>query len=88
MTALLLVLFLRRETGGAAMKRWLAVYAAAFYAFLHLPLLTLVVFSFNASRFTRVGRIFARAGTARCSRDPQIAGGPVEQRDHRVLRDR
>ena len=37
---------------GAGMKRWLAVYAAAFYAFLHLPLLTLAVFSFNSSRFT------------------------------------
>jgi spermidine/putrescine transport system permease protein len=34
------------------MRRWLAVYAAAFFAFLHLPLLTLAVFSFNASRFT------------------------------------
>ena len=34
------------------MKRGLAVYAAAAYAFLHLPLLILAVFSFNASRFT------------------------------------
>lgn len=34
------------------MKRWLGVYAAAFFAFLHLPLLTLAVFSFNSSRFT------------------------------------
>jgi len=33
-------------------KRWLAVYALAFFAFLHLPLLTLAVFSFNSSRFT------------------------------------
>jgi spermidine/putrescine transport system permease protein len=30
----------------------LVVYAAAAYAFLHLPLLILAVFSFNASRFT------------------------------------
>jgi spermidine/putrescine transport system permease protein len=30
----------------------LAVHAAAVYAFLHLPLLVLTVFSFNASRFT------------------------------------
>ena len=30
----------------------LAVYAAAAYAFLHLPLLILAVFSFNASKFT------------------------------------
>jgi len=33
-------------------KRGLAIYAAAAYAFLHIPLATLVVFSFNASRFT------------------------------------
>jgi spermidine/putrescine transport system permease protein len=35
-----------------AKSRSLAVYAALIYAFLHLPLLTLIVFSFNASRFT------------------------------------
>jgi len=34
------------------MKRGLAVYAAAVYAFLHLPLVILAVFSVNASRFT------------------------------------
>ncbi|HUJ23876.1 MAG TPA: ABC transporter permease [Bryobacteraceae bacterium] len=34
------------------MKRGLALYAAAAYLFLHLPLATLVIFSFNASRFT------------------------------------
>ena len=34
------------------MKRGLAVYATAIYAFLHLPLLILAVFSVNASRFT------------------------------------
>lgn len=34
------------------MRRWLSVYAVAFFAFLHLPLLTLAVFSFNSSRFT------------------------------------
>ena len=34
------------------MKRGLAIYAAAAYMFLHLPLATLVIFSFNASRFT------------------------------------
>jgi spermidine/putrescine transport system permease protein len=33
-------------------RRWLAVYAAAFFLFLHLPLLTLAAFSFNSSRFT------------------------------------
>lgn len=34
------------------MKRTLALYAVAAYAFLHVPLLILAVFSFNASRFT------------------------------------
>ena len=34
------------------MKRGLAVYAAAIYVFLHVPLLILAVFSVNASRFT------------------------------------
>jgi spermidine/putrescine transport system permease protein len=33
-------------------KRGLAIYAALTYVFLHLPLATLVIFSFNASRFT------------------------------------
>jgi spermidine/putrescine transport system permease protein len=35
------------------MKRGLAVYALAVYAFLHLPLLILAIFSVNASRFTQ-----------------------------------
>jgi spermidine/putrescine transport system permease protein len=34
------------------MKRGLAVYAVAIYAFLHLPLFILAIFSVNASRFT------------------------------------
>ncbi|HLH38797.1 MAG TPA: ABC transporter permease [Bryobacteraceae bacterium] len=34
------------------MKRGLALYAIAVYAFLHLPLLILALFSFNASKFT------------------------------------
>jgi len=34
------------------MRRLLGLYAAGFYAFLHLPLVILAVFSFNASRFT------------------------------------
>jgi len=33
-------------------KRMLALYAAAAYAFLHLPLLILAAFSFNASKFS------------------------------------
>jgi spermidine/putrescine transport system permease protein len=33
-------------------RRLLGLYAAGFYAFLHLPLVILAVFSFNASRFT------------------------------------
>ena len=34
------------------MKRPAALYLTAFYAFLHLPLVTLALFSFNSSRFT------------------------------------
>ena len=34
-------------------QRYLGIYAALVYLFLHLPLLVLTVFSFNASRFTR-----------------------------------
>ena len=34
------------------MKRGLAVYAAAVYAFLHVPLVILAIFSVNSSRFT------------------------------------
>ena len=33
-------------------KPWLGLYAVGAYAFLHLPLVILAVFSFNASRFT------------------------------------
>lgn len=35
------------------MNRWLSLYAVAAYAFLHLPLVVLGVFSFNSSRFTK-----------------------------------
>jgi spermidine/putrescine transport system permease protein len=38
--------------GRAALKRTLSLTAAAVYAFLHLPLAVLTVFSFNESRFT------------------------------------
>jgi len=57
-----------------AMKRWLAVYAVAFYAFLHLPLLTLAVFSFNSSRFT-VWEHFSLDWYRAIFRDPQIMEG-------------
>ncbi|HUI79881.1 MAG TPA: ABC transporter permease [Bryobacteraceae bacterium] len=56
------------------MKRWLAVYAVAFFAFLHLPLATLAVFSFNSSRFTvweGISLVWYRA----IFRDPQLLEG-------------
>ena len=56
------------------MKRWLAVYAAAFFAFLHLPLLTLAAFSFNSSRFT-VWAHFSLDWYRAIFRDPQILEG-------------
>ena len=47
-----------RNNQAAGTGRGLGVYAALAYAFLHLPLVTLIVFSFNASRFTlwEIGR--------------------------------
>ena len=50
--AMLLLLSRAPSRRGAPMKRGLALYAVAAYAFLHVPLLILAVFSFNASRFT------------------------------------
>jgi spermidine/putrescine transport system permease protein len=56
------------------MKRWLAVYAVGFYAFLHLPLLVLSAFSFNSSRFTVWGH-FSLAWYRAIFNDPQILDG-------------
>ena len=58
----------------AGMKRWLGVYAVAFFAFLHLPLLTLAVFSFNSSRFT-VWEHFSLDWYRAIFRDPQLVEG-------------
>jgi spermidine/putrescine transport system permease protein len=54
------------------MKRGLAVYAVGVYLFLHLPLLVLGIFSFNASRFT-VWQGFSLAWYRAAFRDPQLA---------------
>ena len=56
------------------MKRWLAVYAALFFAFLHLPLLTLSIFSFNSSRFT-VWQGFSLTWYRAILQDPQLLNG-------------
>jgi spermidine/putrescine transport system permease protein len=56
------------------MKRWLGVYAVAFFAFLHLPLLILTVFSFNSSRFT-VWEGFSLAWYRAILQDRQIIEG-------------
>lgn len=56
------------------MKRWLGVYAVVFFAFLHLPLLTLSAFSFNKSRFT-VWEGFSLEWYRAMFHDPQIAEG-------------
>jgi spermidine/putrescine transport system permease protein len=55
-------------------SRLLGVYAAAAYAFLHLPLLTLVVFSFNSSRFT-VWEGFSLHWYSAVFRDTQMSEG-------------
>jgi spermidine/putrescine transport system permease protein len=56
------------------MKRWLGVYAVAFFAFLHAPLLVLAAFSFNSSRFT-VWEHFSLEWYRAIFRDPQIVEG-------------
>jgi spermidine/putrescine transport system permease protein len=56
------------------MKRFLGLYAVAFFAFLHLPLLTLALFSFNSSRFTRWEH-FSLGWYRAIFRDPQILEG-------------
>lgn len=53
------------------MRRWLAAYALAFFAFLHLPLLTLAAFSFNSSRFT-LWEHFSLDWYKAIFRDPQL----------------
>ena len=56
------------------MRRGLALYALAFFAFLHLPLITLAVFSFNSSRFT-VWDHFSLEWYSATFRDPQLLEG-------------
>lgn len=56
------------------MKRWLGVYIIGFFAFLHLPLLTLAVFSFNSSRFT-VWEHFSLNWYRAIFHDPQLLEG-------------
>ena len=58
-------------------QRALGIYAAAIFAFLHVPLVTLAVFSFNASRFT-VWEGFSLRWYQATFRDPQLAApGPA-----------
>lgn len=54
------------------MRRPLALYAAAAFAFLHLPLLVLALFSFNESRFT-VWQGFSLEWYRLAFRDSQLA---------------
>jgi spermidine/putrescine transport system permease protein len=53
------------------MKRGLALYATAAYAFFHAPLLILAIFSFNASRFT-VWQGFSLRWYAALARSPDL----------------
>ncbi len=53
------------------MKRALGLYAACIYAFLHVPLLVLAVFSFNRSRFSTWGG-FSLDWYAAIARDPTL----------------
>ncbi len=58
------------------MKRLLALYAVAAYAFLHVPLLVLTLFSFNSSRFT-VWEGFSIRWYQAAIRDPQLIEGTL-----------
>jgi spermidine/putrescine transport system permease protein len=58
------------------MNRFLAVYAVAAYAFLHVPLLVLAIFSFNASRFTQ-WEGFSWRWYAQALGDPQLGESTV-----------
>jgi spermidine/putrescine transport system permease protein len=53
-------------------RRLLALYAAGAYAFLHLPLLVLILFSFNSARFT-VWEGFSLVWYRAAFRDAQLA---------------
>ena len=56
----------------------------ALFAFLYLPLVVLVVLSFNdAQRAVVSGRASRRAGTARSSGDPDCSRGPWDDAAHR-----
>jgi spermidine/putrescine transport system permease protein len=57
-------------------QRALGIYAAAALVFLHAPLLILIVFSFNASRFT-VWEGFSLRWYQAAMNDPQLAEGLV-----------
>jgi spermidine/putrescine transport system permease protein len=58
------------------MKKALGLYAAALYAFLHLPLVILAAFSFNSSRFT-VWEGFSLHWYAAIFRDPDLAEAAI-----------
>ena len=75
--AMVLLFAVRRQRRGNAMKRGLALYAVAAYAFLHVPLLILAVFSFNASQVHRVGRILAAVVPSAVSDDRDLIESAV-----------
>lgn len=57
---------------GLKLPKWLIATAAAVYAFLHLPLLVLVVFSFNDSKFGVQWEGFTLAWYSRLLERPEI----------------
>jgi len=57
-------------------RKALGLYAAALYAFLHLPLIILTVFSFNSSKFT-IWEGFSFRWYAAVFRDPDLAEAAV-----------
>ena len=57
-------------------QRALGIYAACIFVFLHAPLAVLIIFSFNAGRFTIWEGFSTRWYTAAWN-DPQLADGLV-----------
>ena len=67
----------------ARLPRWLIAVAGVVYLFLHLPILVLVVFSFNDSKFSVEWRGFTLQWYQRLLERPDILRGLEGQPDRR-----
>jgi spermidine/putrescine transport system permease protein len=65
-------------------KRALGLYAAALYAFLHLPLIILALFSFNSSKFT-VWEGFSLRWYSAVLHDPELAAAALNSMEIAIV---